>query len=296
MTRPVESKVTRLSNPKTLEHGLPPYLASDEALIHMLNRYPADLFDANGQVSLPVDEEGRPEAETLLHDIRTGRLQVTLRNVEHAHPGLWAEAVASFQKLAPELGIRSPGKLTGQLILSSANACAPYDFDAVGSVFFHLRGVKRVWVYPINDVFLPQATMENVISGKGEGLSHCRLQDGSAWRFDLVPGEALAWPLYSPHRVENQEGICVTLVVDFKTWESRFTAGAHLANSVLRRRGRKIASMDKTPMIARALLWAGSHVFALLGLVKPRAGRIVREYSTSDIPVTIVANDNRQAA
>ena len=103
MTRPVESKVTRLSTPKTLEHGLPPYLASDEALIHMLNRYPADLFDANGQVSLRPSTKKVVPRRNASPATQDRKLQVTLRNVEHAHPGLWAEA----RGLLPETRARA---------------------------------------------------------------------------------------------------------------------------------------------------------------------------------------------
>jgi hypothetical protein len=297
MARPVESKVTKLSVPTALEHGLPLYLASDEALVHMLARYPTDLCDANGVVSFPLDVEGRPDAETVLHDVKTGKLQVTLRDVEHTHPGLWAEALAAFRKFAPQLGVRNTARLTGQLILSSSNAKAPYAFDAAGAMLFHLRGVKRVWVYPVSEIFLPQIAMENVIAGSNsEDLHHVRIYDGAAWRFDLVPGEALAWPLYAPHRVENQEGLCVTLAMHYETAESRLTTGAHLANSVLRRWRLEIAAMNKTPMFARAILWATSRAFTLFGLAQIHMNRIVREFGGADMNPATAANDNLQVA
>jgi hypothetical protein len=300
MARLVESKVTKpapLKAPKAIEHDLPPYLASDEALIHALNRYPPGLVDANGQVSLGFDETGHADGEGVLAAIKAGRLSLTLRNVQEAHPGLWAEALASFLRLAPTLGIRKPGKLSGQLVLSSAQAHAPYDFASTGVAVFHLRGVKRVWVYPINDVSLPQAMMEAVISGAASApeFAHTRLQDASAWRFDIVPGEALAMPLYAPHRIENQEDICVTLVLTYETAESRITNGAHIANSVLRRHGRKVASMSKTPFIARALLWQASLAFRAVGITKKRPTRIAREFVVADPAVEIVREESLAA-
>jgi len=298
MARLVESKVTKLTAPKAVEHNLPPYLASDEALIHALNRYPAGLLDTNGQVSLGFDETGHADGEGVLEAIKAGRLSVTLRNVQEAHPGLWAEALASFHRLAPGFGIRKAGKLTGQLVLSSAEAHAPYDFASTGVAMFHLRGVKRVWVYPANETSLPQATMEAVISGASAGLEPpaSPLQDATAWRFDLVPGEALAPPLYAPYRIENQEDLCATLVLTYETAESRVTNGAHIANSVLRRRGRKIARIEKTPFIARAALSAAAGAFRLVGLAKKRPNRIAREFVAAEPAVEIIANDNRLAA
>ncbi|MBK8841256.1 MAG: hypothetical protein IPO30_22120 [Hyphomonadaceae bacterium] len=50
MTRPVESSVTTegvLEPPRTVEHDIPLDLASDKALIPILDRYPEDLFDIN---------------------------------------------------------------------------------------------------------------------------------------------------------------------------------------------------------------------------------------------------------
>ena len=70
MAHPVENNA---SAPLTVEHGVPAYLASDEALIHLLNRYPADLFDINhyefdadGQVSLETGERGHADGATVL--------------------------------------------------------------------------------------------------------------------------------------------------------------------------------------------------------------------------------------
>lgn len=47
MTRTVESNMTGVTVPTVLDHEVPTYLASDEALIHLLDRYPAELFDIN---------------------------------------------------------------------------------------------------------------------------------------------------------------------------------------------------------------------------------------------------------
>ena len=58
-----------------------------------------------------------------------------------------------------------------------------------------------------------------------EELPYQRIMDGAAYRFDIAPGQALTWPLYAPHRVENQEGLCVSLSMDYQTWASRITTG-----------------------------------------------------------------------
>lgn len=307
MTHQVESKVTKpasaLTVPATVEHGVPGYLASDEALIHLLNRYPAELldinryeFDAKGQASLTTGTRGHADGATVLEAIKAGKLWVNLCGIEHAHPGLWGEIQMAFQKFAPGIGAAEARKMTGRLILSSPATRVPYHFDPAGVVLFHLRGVKRVWVYPATELFLPQQSMEQAIMRTAvEALPYKRIYDGAAYRFDLVPGEALAWPLYAPHRVENPEGLCVSLSMDYQTWASRLTTGAHRANGVLRRWGWQIASMDKTPMIARALLWAASLAFARLGYVKANIKDIAHEFDVADAPA-VEASDDRKAA
>ena len=300
MTQSVESSVTAVTGvaaPMTVEHDIPLYLASDEALIHILDRYPEDLLEINSS-DLDADSQGshgaatcaRPDGRTLLAAIKAGRLSVSLRSCERAHPGLWAEAQRAFQNLSPQLGAATKGssrarKMTGQFILSSPAARVPFRFDAAGVVVFHLRGVKRVWVYPGTEDFLPQAAMEKVIAGAAtEPLAHERIMDGAAWRFDIVPGEALTWPLHAPHRVENQEGLCASLSMTYETWPSRITTGAHRANALLRRWNHTIKPMAQTGWAHRTMLWALSLAFTGLQLVKTNAKDAAPTFS--------VASDN----
>jgi hypothetical protein len=305
MVRPVESPVAGPASPTVIQHNLPLYFASDEALVDILDRYPEELFDINhyafdadGQVSLTTGTRGRADGRTVLEAIRAGRLWVNLRSCETAHPGLWAEVLRSFGNLAPEIGAKGARKMTGQLILSSPTTRVPYHFDAAGVVLFHLRGVKRVWVYPSTEAFLPQEDMEKVIMRTTtEELPYQRLMDGAAYRFDIVPGQALTWPLYAPHRVENQEGLCVSLSMDYQTWASRITTGAHRANGVLRQRGWTIKPMHQTGWVQRAALWAASLVFAKLGMVKNNIKDFERTFDVADAAImTAPAEALRQKA
>lgn len=148
---------------------------------------------------------------------------------------------------------------------------------------FHLRGVKRVWVYPTTDAFLPEADMKKVIMRTTtEDLPYQRIMDGAAYRFDIAAGQAFTWPLYAPHRVENQEGLCVSLSMDYQTWASRITTGAHRANGVLRGRGRDIKPMAETGWAHRALLWAPSLAFTRFGLVQNNIKDIARTFDVAD--------------
>jgi len=274
------------SEPKAFAHPVADLgLATGAALAALLDRYPADFYDINAysydaddQVRLATGSRGRADGATLLAAIKAGRLWVNLRDVQDHHPDLWGPTAEAFAGLTDALGLR-PIKTTGQLILSSPQTRVPFHFDAAGVVLFHLRGRKRIYVYPPDDAHLPQTGMEQTIMRTTtEELPYSRAMDADAWTYDLEPGQALTWPLYAPHRVDNLGEFNVSLSLDFQTWETRLTRGAHFANGVLRRWGLTPAPMDRTPMPARAALWACSLAMKRANLVENRIKDIERSF------------------
>ncbi len=274
-----------LSQPKIYDHKIHESgIASDEALAMILDRYPAELldinaysYDAEGQVSLATGERGRADGATLLEAIKGGRVWVNLRDAHEAYPELWAHIQPKFDEIAADLGVK-PIKVTGQLIMSSPQTKVPYHFDAAGVVLFHLRGVKKLWVYPTDEAHQPQESVEKVIMRvQAEELPYRMAFDGDAQMVELQPGQALTWPLYAPHRVENQGVFNVSLSLDFQTWETRLMRGAHYANGVLRRYGLKPATMEQTPVMARAALWAASLAMKKANL----APNLIKDYERS---------------
>lgn len=275
MQHRIESNVTKPAIPVRVEHEIPAYLSSDEALVHTLNRYPAELLDitrydftGNGKMTLTPGQRGQAAGETVLDAVKTGQLCLTLNNVEIAHPGLWAEIRQACASLDPQFETKAH-KVTARLIVSSATARFPCRFELANVVLFHLRGFQRVWVYPTDETHLPQTEIEKTVARQASGdLPHNRIEDNAAWRFGIVPGEALAWPLHAPHYSENEEGLCVSVIVSYETADSRFANRIHLANSVLRRFGRSIPRLDETPVFSRAVRWLASFAFSAAGLVQ----------------------------
>ena len=150
--------------------------------------------------------------------------------------------------------------------------------DAAGVVLFHLRGVKKLWVYPTDEAHQPQESIEKVIMRvQAEELPYRMAFDQDAQVVELQPGQALTWPLYAPHRVENQGVFNVSLSLDFQTWETRLMRGAHYANGVVRRLGMTPAQMNKTPAAARAALWASSLAMKKLNV----APNLIKDYKRS---------------
>jgi hypothetical protein len=260
--------------------------AEDAWLATLLDRCPADLFDINlydydaeGQASLRTGARGRLSGSELLEAIKAGRLWVNIRDAANAAPDLWEAAMAEFariQKAYP--GMKAVTK-AGQLILSSPKARVPYHFDAAGVVLFHLRGRKRVFVYPGDEAHLPERCMEQVVARQTtEELPYVRAFEGDATVIDLEPGQALTWPLYAPHRVENLDRFCVSLSMDFQTWPSRWRNGALYTNAVLRSRGARPRPTDVMLTPELAARWAASLALKRVGGLKSRIAHFERDF------------------
>ncbi|MND96357.1 hypothetical protein D3C80_886470 [compost metagenome] len=260
--------------------------AEDAALAALLDRYPAELFDINlydyddeGQVSLRTGARGRLDGAQLLEAIQEGRLWVNLRNLETGWPELWAAAMAEFKKVEAAYPGLKAVKNAGQLILSSPKARVPYHFDAAGVVLFHLRGRKRIFVYPGDEGHLPERNMEQVVARQTtEELPYTLAFEDDAHVVDLEPGQALTWPLYAPHRVENLDRFCVSLSMDFQTWPSRFRNGALYTNAVMRSRGGSPRFTDQMGQGALAARWAASLALRRMGALKSKIAHFEREF------------------
>lgn len=260
--------------------------ATDEALAQVLHRYPAELFDINlydyddeGQVSLRTGARGSLSGDQLLEAIQAGRLWVNLRNAEQGCPELWAAAMGEFARIQATYPGMKAVTNAGQLIISSPVAKVPYHFDAAGVVLFHLRGRKRLFIYPGDERHLPERNMEQVVSRQTtEELPYVRAFEADAQVMDLEPGEALTWPLYAPHRVDNLDKFCVSLSMDFQTWPSRFRNGALYTNAVIRSRGGNPRFTDAMGTPELAARWAASLALKRVGGLKSRIAHFERDF------------------
>ncbi|HEX2562086.1 transcriptional regulator [Phenylobacterium sp.] len=273
--------------PMSFRHGLiDTVLFEDEALAELLDRYPAELydinlfdFDADGQAQMRTGVRGRLPGKEVLAGIKEGRVWVQLRRVEEHYGALGAAMRQAFAQIAANAPGFKPAQINGQLILSAPNAKVPFHADAPGVVLFHLRGRKRIWIYPADEAHMPQTLMENIVlKQQTEDLPYNRGMDAVAQVVDLSPGMAVTWPLHAPHRIENLEGFNVSLSVDYQTWGTRVLNGAHYTNGLLRRAGAPVAAMARTPAPARALLWAASVALKRLPLVEDRISTIERSF------------------
>lgn len=282
-----DQKMAFRKAPMTFQHGLAQSgLFEDERLEHLLDAYPAELydinlfdFDAQGQATLRTGARGRLPGREVLAGVKEGRIWVQLRRAEAWYPALAALISEAFAGISGQADRFRPIQLSGQLILSAPQAKVPFHADAPGVVLFHLRGRKRIWIYPADEAHMPQQGMENILlKQQTEDLPYQRDMDAAAQIFELEPGMAVTWPLHAPHRIENLGTFNVSLSVDYQTWETRMINGAHYANGIFRRWGVGVAAMDKTPLAARAALWAASLGLKRARLVENRIKRFERSF------------------
>jgi hypothetical protein len=268
-------------------------LFDDAALIELLDRYPAELYDINlfdidpdGAMRMRTGVRGARPGREVLQGVKAGRVWVQLRGVEREHPPLGRLITEAFAGISAQVRGFRPVQLTGQLIISAPQAKVPFHADAPGVVLFHLRGRKRIWIYPSDERHAPQRRMEAImLKAQTEDLPYEPQMDAAATVLDLEPGEAVSWPLHAPHRVENLDAFNVSLSVDYQTWASRVLNGAHYANGVLRRLGLPVAPMRRTPAPARMALWAASLALRRLNLATDRIAGLERSFELDGEPM-----------
>ncbi|WP_374274383.1 transcriptional regulator [Brevundimonas sp.] len=265
-------------------------LFEDEALARQMERHPAELFDINvfhygddDQAMLQTGAKGRRGGDQLLEAVKAGRVWIQMRRIQDHYPELAEAMRQAFAELRAEVPGFRPIDITGQLILSAPQAKVPFHADPPGVTLFHLRGEKRMWVYPVDEAHMPTRVMEDIVlEQQTEDLPYRREMDANAQVFDLTPGMAIAWPLHAPHRIENLGSFNASLSCDYQTWTSRMTNGAHYANGVLRRWNLPVAPADRAPMAARAMLWGASLGLRRMGVVRNRINDYERAFELGD--------------
>jgi hypothetical protein len=122
------------------------------------------------------------------------------------------------------------------VLVSSPNARVPYHADIQGQSLWQISGVKRVFVYPRSDIFMPPKNIEKILLRETtEDMPYRSWFDEYATTFDLNPGEMLTWPLYAPHKVENHD--CLNISVTMEHWTTPIwnSYAVQYGNGVLRR-------------------------------------------------------------
>jgi len=220
-------------------------LFSDEALIDLLDHFPrAQLYALNmGTDAARADEnrlavhDGVGGAE-LLRAVRNGRLWLNVTRVDRADARYRRLISDLYGELSAQVPGFSPDSSQGTLLISSPRALVYYHADGPAGVLWHIRGRKRVWVYPpLDERYMKRELLEDIFAGvRHEYLPYAPAYDAGATVHDLEPGQWIAWPQNAPHRVTNLDSLNVSLSTEYFTRESRRRARVYVANRFFRTR------------------------------------------------------------
>ena len=217
-------------------------LFTDEALAEIVDTHPSEQLNVNtmgvdpGVFDWREGDRNGVDGETLIQLVRKGQLWINCRNVL-----LYQPQIAEFiNSMYDEIEQNKPGfkaeDRTGNLLISSPNAWVPYHVDMPVNMLWHIRGKKRVWVYPhFDNRFASPLVLGKVCSGQwSEEVPYDPSFDRYALVFDAEPGQLVTWPQLAPHRVENTEGLNVSLSTEHKNPRARRRINVHTANDLLR--------------------------------------------------------------
>lgn len=248
-------------------HGLTnAEMFTDEALIALLDEFPREYLYA---FTMGTDPERVEENRLVRHDgisgaellqaVRNGRLWLNITRVDRAsraYRDLIDQLYAALGETLPDF---APDVSHGTLLISSPTAQVYYHADGPSSILWHLRGQKRVWVYPALDPhYMRPELLEDIFAGvRHEYLPYELSYDEGALVFHLTPGDWIHWPQNAPHRVVNCDSLNVSLSTEHFTPASRRRYQVHLANRFFRTQlGRENLSVreDGARALAKTLI------------------------------------------
>ncbi|MDI7775447.1 hypothetical protein [Asticcacaulis sp. EMRT-3] len=229
-------------------------LFTDEALIALIDRYPRDRLEVFSMGYDPANwgewylgRRGEMDGRTLMEGVKTGRLWLNLRKVNHADAGIAALCDTMFAEIRAKAGVATLKQDLG-LLISSPNAHVFYHLDIPLVMLWQVRGVKRLYLYPPHVQCVSDRHMEGVaLRESDEQLPYDPAFDAHALIHDLKPGEMMTWQQNAPHRIVNHGVVNVSLSIEFMTPRALWRANVLYANGVLRRWFGLNPSMDRSP-------------------------------------------------
>ncbi len=214
---------------------------SDDALAALVDKQPAHALGINTMGHDPTVNEwqeglrGDLSADDLLESVRSGRIWLNFRRVMDYHREYHDLVHAIYDELE---GV-CPGLFTfnrsANLLVSAPGAQVYAHVDSPLNMLWHVRGVKRVWAYPLETGIVSAETIEKTLAGdKSEEIEFQPEWDDLAVVYDLQPGEMVTWPQHTPHRVQNTEGMNVSLSTEHFTKRALRKVNVFLANKHFR--------------------------------------------------------------
>lgn len=232
----LEGQVARARH-RLLETGF----FTDEGLIELLDQHdPEELLiyrmgdDHHKLDDFQYGDRGDLTTAQILEAVLAGKLWLNVINMTRNHE--------TFARLVDDIYDELEAKVSGfrtvfrsaNLLISSPNAQVYYHADAPLNMLWHLRGEKRVWIYPGDERFAPRKWVEMIFTRESDDDLPYRPEfDQFAVPYDLEPGDMLTWPQNRPHRVENRRGMNVSLTTEHYTPQAMKKRMTYLSNHYL---------------------------------------------------------------
>ena len=218
-------------------------LFTDAALINLLERHPSELLDVctMGQADHPqfpnkfrTGDFREASGETLLKVAKAGRVWINCREAMNVHKDYKDVLDMMYGELAERTG-NATFNPRGGILISSPVARVPYHFDKTETLLWHVRGKKRMYIYPQTEKFISDEAYENTLTNAIEDdIPFDESFEDFANAIDIPENTALCWELNAPHRVDNQT-FCVSVTTEYSTQKSGMKNAAMLTNAALRR-------------------------------------------------------------
>jgi len=252
---PAHSKDAFGSETLLAEHNISKSdLFSDEGLAAILDEYPRENLDiwtfGRQREGVTIAMRGRApkmSGRDIVNAVHAGEIWLNLRRAGDEVFDLGHVAETIYDSLEDLADQRLRKKDMG-LLISSPHVQVNYHLDIPMVALFHLRGRKRIWLYPVKEELAPSSYVEEIVHMKREEeLPYRREFDAQAKVYDLTPGMALTWPQLAPHRIQNADSLNVSLSCEFQTVKSLINANAAYTNAFLRQ------TMKMSPVLTREL-------------------------------------------
>lgn len=171
----------------------------------------------------------------LVRGVETNRCWVVLWNIEQSprYAALLDECLAEITPHA------TPGERVvlreGFVFISAPNTVTPVHIDPEHNVLLQVVGQKTMTVgrFGADDGYRHRE-IERVVMGGHRWLPRSATDETS---FDMTPGVGVYVPPFTPHRVRNGPGLCVSLSVTWRTSRYFRNELVYEINARMRRRG-----------------------------------------------------------
>lgn len=268
-------QITRF-NHRLAETGL----FTDEALAKLFDRFPREEVTICTMRENPPPEERwiagearRLSGAELVYAAKHGKLWISPRSAmtrDAAYAKVFGQLMKEFSE---QTGIQVLSA-DAAILLSAPKMGIFFHVDPAETMLWHIRGTKTVHVYPPREDFVTEEALEAILMKETlSDLPYRREMEAHAKAIRLHPGQAVYWPMHSPHRVVNGKDLNVSISVEFSSPRSMLTNGVFYTHAQLRRRlGWNLRSRG-APEALKPAYWLAAKALQKLAPPKTNAER-----------------------